>query len=80
MEQAETRRKKIAAKKKAPKSKLTPDDLPALDELIRVPRAWYLDPMRKSMRLLVRPCTGLTRRKQLVIKDRLPTPPRERPT
>ena len=43
-----------------------------LDELIRVPKRWFLDPLRMSMQTLVRPCTGLTRRKQLTIKAQLP--------
>ena len=41
-------------------------------ELIRVPKAWFLDPLRQSIQTLVRPCTGLTRRKQLTIKCQLP--------
>ena len=41
-------------------------------EIIRLPKAWFLDPLRQSMRTLVRPCTGLTRRKQLTIKAQLP--------
>ena len=43
-----------------------------LEELIRLPKAWFMDPLRASMRTLVRPCTGLTRRKQLTIKAQLP--------
>ena len=41
-------------------------------ELIRVPRAWNLDPLRLSMQTLVRPCTALTRRKQLTVKTQMP--------
>ena len=41
-------------------------------DIIRLPKAWFLDPLRQSMRTLVRPCTGLTRRKQLTIKALLP--------
>ena len=41
-------------------------------ELVRIPKAWFLDPLRRSVQTIVRPCTGLTRRKQLTIKVQLP--------
>ena len=44
----------------------------AVPELIRVPKWWFLDPVRASMRKLVRPCTHLTRRKQLTVKFQMP--------
>ena len=45
----------------------------AVPDLLRVPKWWFLDPVRASMRKLVRPCTGLTRRKQLTLKYQMPT-------
>ena len=44
----------------------------AVPELIRLPKWWFLDPVRASMRKLVRPCTHLTRRKQLTVKFQMP--------
>ena len=41
-------------------------------DLLRVPKWWFLDPVRASMRKLVRPCTQLTRRKQITLKFPLP--------
>ena len=41
-------------------------------DLIRVPKWWFLEPVRASMRKLVRPCTQLTRRKQITIKFQIP--------
>eukprot|EP00965_Chrysotila_dentata_P236138 6201151-Pleurochrysis_carterae.AAC.1 len=40
--------------------------------LVLMPREWFLKPLRQAMRTLVRPCTNLTRRKQLMIKKPLP--------
>ena len=45
---------------------------PLIPELIRVPRAWFIDPVRTSLRKKVRPCTALTRRKQLSINTQVP--------
>lgn len=42
------------------------------DELIRVPKAWFVDPVRTSIRKRVRPCTALTRRKQITLKMQMP--------
>ena len=42
-------------------------------ELIRVPAKWFMDPLRQSMRTLVRPCTALSRSgKQLTINAQMP--------
>ena len=72
MAQAEKTRKNTPARKNPPVRKLTPNDPPPHEELIRVPKAWFFDPLRQSMRRLVRPPTALTRRKQLTIKERIP--------
>ena len=40
----------------------------AIPELIRVPKHWFMLPLRQAMRLRVRPVTSNTRRKQLCIK------------
>ena len=37
-----------------------------------MPAKWFLDPLRQSMRTLVRPCTALSRRKQLTISAQMP--------
>ena len=37
-----------------------------------LPKKWFTEPLRSSMRKLVRPCTSLTRRKQLQIKLSMP--------
>ena len=54
--------------KKAP----APNSLTAGGELIRVPMAWFLGPLRQAMRLRVRPVTSNTRRKQLSVKMQVP--------
>lgn len=42
------------------------------EEMVSVPLSWFLEPVRNKMRKLVRPPTARTRRKQLVIKERVP--------
>lgn len=72
LELREARSAKRRKRAEQTKPRLTPDVLPACEELIRVPRAWFFNPLRQSMRRLVRPCTALTRRKQLTIKKEIP--------
>ena len=60
-----------AAKLRRP-AKPAPNSLLAGGELIRVPLAWFLGPLRQAMRLRVRPVTSNTRRKQLSVKMQVP--------
>ena len=41
-------------------------------ELIKVPKKWFMQPLRQAMRLRVRPVTGNTRKKQLSVKMQVP--------
>ena len=45
------------------------------DFLVRMPAAWFMDPLRAAILKRVRPCTARTRRKQLEIKN-IPMPRR----
>ena len=39
------------------------------EEPLKVPKAWFVQPLRAQMRSEVRPCTAKTRRKQLTIQS-----------
>ena len=71
-----SRLRPITAKKRLKKPKKKGQDASQLwsgcPDLLMVPKEWFLGPLRQSLQTLVRPCTRLTRRKQLSVKVQLP--------
>ena len=41
-------------------------------EYIKVPKHWFTEPLNQAMKTAVRPPTARTRRKELVIEQRMP--------